>query len=182
MKTRSVAADFALPSLALALMTATPAPVLGAPAIPPAPACELAAIGGQRQLHDVLSRRAVDAVGRAGGTHWKTDPALARLVAPDASADLGAGDVGRPLGAGVAGLHALAETMRADSYRFNGWDYLDGPADACDSHEVEVEFVNGRERRSARISFTFKAGRIVSATGWERSLESGAIPPPSDGR
>lgn len=100
---------------------------------------------------------------------------LAALVSPSANFSLGAGDVGRPLGAGVDGARALASTMSADTYRFLGWNYMDLPADPCSRQKVEVEFIDSRAKRVSRVEFTFEAGRVVDAEGWERSFETGRL-------
>jgi len=65
--------------------------------------------------------------------------------------------------------------MQADSYRFLGWDYMDGPANPCSKHEVEVEFIDSQAKRVSRVEFTFEAGRVVSAVGWQRSFETGVM-------
>jgi hypothetical protein len=65
--------------------------------------------------------------------------------------------------------------MNADSYRFLGWDYMDGPASAYTTQKVEVEFIDSRTKGLSRVEFTFEAGRVVSAVGWARSFEAGAL-------
>lgn len=97
------------------------------------------------------------------------------LVDPSASFDLGAGDVDRPLGTGVAGAHELALTMQAGTYRLFGLDYMDGPADPCSRHKVEVEFIDDQAKVLSRVEFTFEAGRVTSATGWQRTFETGPV-------
>lgn len=128
-------------------------------------------ISGSRELERFLSLRAVDVVRLAA----RSDDGLAALIAPSASFNLGAGDVGRPLGTGVEGARALARTMKADSYRFLGWDYMDIPADPCSQRKVVVEFIDSRGKNVSRMEFTFEAGRVVSADGWERSFETGRL-------
>lgn len=132
-------------------------------------ACGLPEITGSRELHQFLSLRAVEVVKRAGNS----DRRLATLVVPSANFDIGVGDVGRPLGTGVAGARELARTMKADTYRFLGWDYMDMPADACSLQQVEVEFIDSQGKNVFRVKFIFEAGRVVSAVGWERSFEAG---------
>ena len=112
-----------------------------------------------------------EAVNRAGNP----DEGLAAVVAPSASFNLGVGDVGRPLGAGVDGIRELARTMKADTYRFLGWDYMDMPADACSKQQVEVEFIDSQGKNVSRVEFTFNDGRVVSAVGWQRSYEAGRL-------
>ncbi|GLQ98178.1 hypothetical protein GCM10007863_25980 [Dyella mobilis] len=104
-----------------------------------------------------------------------SDAGLAALVAPSASFNLGAGDVARPLGTGVDGARALAQAMKADTYRFLGWDYMDMPADPCSKQKVEVEFIDSLGKSVYRMEFTFEAGRVTSADGWERSFETGRL-------
>ncbi len=65
--------------------------------------------------------------------------------------------------------------MHADTYRFLGWDYMDMPADPCSQQKIEVEFIDTQGKRMSRVEFTFKAGRVVSADGWERSFETGRL-------
>ena len=133
--------------------------------------CGMPEITSARELHQFLSLRAVEVVRRAANR----DDKLAALIAPSASFSLGAGDVGRPLGTGVDGARELAQTINADTYRFLGWDYMDMPANACSSQEVEVEFIDSQGKPVSRMKFTFESGRVVSATGWERSYESGRL-------
>lgn len=134
-------------------------------------ACGMPDITQARELHQFMSLRAVDVIRRA--TH--SNEGLAALISPSASFSLGAGDVGRPLGSGVSGVRTLAQTMKADTYRFLGWNYMDGPADPCSKQEVEVEFSNTQDKTVYRLKFTFIAGRVVSADGWERSYETGRL-------
>jgi len=122
-------------------------------------------------LQKVLSLRAVEVVKLAASS----DEALAALVAPSASFNLGGGDVGRTLGTGVNGARMLAQMMKADTYRFLGWDYMDMPADPCSQRKVEVEFIDSRSKSVSHVEFTFEAGRVVSADGWERSFETGRL-------
>ncbi|HEU4670976.1 MAG TPA: hypothetical protein VFR91_09715 [Dyella sp.] len=126
---------------------------------------------GAGELNRFLSLRAVDVVRLAAS---RSDQ-LAALVAPSAMFDLGASDVGRPLGKGADGARELARTMHADSYRFLGWDYMDMPVDPCSKQQVDVEFIDGKGRSVSRVEFTFEAGRVVSAKGWQRSFETGSL-------
>jgi hypothetical protein len=133
--------------------------------------CGLPEITGAGELNHFLGLRAVELVKRAANL----DERLPALVAPSASFNLGAGDVGRSLGTGVGGARELARAMNADAYRFLGWDYMDMPIDACSKHEVEVEFIDSRGKNVSQVKFTFLAGRVVSADGWSRSFESGRL-------
>jgi hypothetical protein len=133
--------------------------------------CGLPEMTGASELHRFLSFRAVEMVKLAASR----GDGLAALVTPSASFDLGAGDVGRPLGAGIDGARELARAMNADSYRFLGWDYMDMPADPCSRQKVEVEFIDSQGKNVSRVEFTFEAGRVVSAHGWERSFETGRL-------
>lgn len=128
-------------------------------------------ITGMAELDHFLELRAVEVVERAADQ----DAGLATLVAPSASFSLGAGDVGRPLGTGVDGARALTRTMNADSYRFLGWDYMDTPADPCAKLQVTVEFIDSRGKNVSHVEFTFEAGRVVAAAGWQRSFETGPL-------
>ena len=134
-------------------------------------ACDMPDITQARELHQFMSLRAVDVIRRA--TH--SNEGLAALISPSASFGLGAGDVGRPLGSGVSGARTLAQTMNADTYRFLGWNYMDGPADPCSKQEIEVEFSNTHDKTVFRLTFTFHAGRVLSADGWARSYETGRL-------
>lgn len=135
------------------------------------PECGMPDITGARELHQFLSLRAVEVVKRAASP----DNGIAALVSPSASFNLGAGDVGRPLGTGINGARELARTMKADTYRFLGWDYMDMPADPCSNSKVEVEFIDSQGKSVSRVEFTFEAGRVVNADGWERSFEAGQL-------
>jgi hypothetical protein len=137
-----------------------------------AASCPLANIESQKELHEFLSMQAVKVVALAVRGDRER---LAALVTPFASFGLGAGDVGRPLGTGIQGIEALADTMSADTYRYLGWDYMDGPAEPCSLQKVTVEFVNSREKRLSQVEFTFEGGRLINASGWERSFEGGSV-------
>ena len=157
--------------LVLAALLAVPAP---GPE-PVAAACDMPAFDEIGPLHNFLGMRAVEIVDRASRPEWEADERLRRLVSPHATFGLGAGDVGRPLAGGVAGAHALAMQMKADSYRFLGWDYFPMPIEKCSSHEIMVEFIDSAGSNGAAVTFTFEAGRLVKADGWHRSFHSGAI-------
>lgn len=137
--------------------------------------CDLHEFTSSRELHRFLSLRAVGVVRQVENS----GSGLADLVAPTATFNLGAGDVGRPLGTGIDGARALARTMKADSYRFLGWDSMDMAPNACSKREVdvEVEFIDSQGRRVSRVKFTFEVERVrvVSAAGWERSFEAGRL-------
>lgn len=92
--------------------------------------CDLAAIKTARASYEALSRRAVQVIALAVPKSSRSEARLKTLVDPSASFALGAGDVGRPLGSGIAGVSALARTMNADRFQYQGWDYMDRPADA----------------------------------------------------
>ena len=72
----------------------------------------------------------------------------------------------------------MALLMNADTFRFNGWDYMNLPAESCAEQRVSVEFVDSRAGRSSQVEFTFQRGRIIRAAGWQRSIESGSITRP----
>lgn len=133
--------------------------------------CGLSKITGSGELHEALSFRAVEVVRRAA----HLNDSQTALITPTASFSLGAGDVGRPLGTGVAGARQLALTMKADTYRFLGWDYMDRPTNPCSKHTVEVEFIDNQKKWVSRVQFTFEAGRVVEAAGWQRSFETGLL-------
>ena len=146
-------------------------PVFAGPA-----GCELSKITSARELHQALGFRAVELIRRAENPHDD----LATLVAPSANFNLGAGDVGRPLETGAAGARQLAELMNADTYRFLGWDYMDSPIDGCSKQKIEVEFIDNQDKSVSLMEFDFEDGRVVNATGWQRSFEAGSVRNPSN--
>jgi hypothetical protein len=148
----------------------------------PKPGCDLANINSARDLHETLGRRAAMIVAAASVSGPKADATLGRLLDPTATFDLGAGDVGRPLGKGLPGVRSLAITMNADQFRFLGWDYMDREVDACSKQSVKVDFVSSTDRQVSQLEFTFEQGRLVTAIGWQRSFESGSLPTPASTR
>jgi hypothetical protein len=138
--------------------------------------CDLKALTTARAIHEALGHRAVKIVTLASGAASKMDGHLSAYVDQSASFDLGAGDVGRPLGSGVAGAHALALVMKADRFQFLGWDYMDGPADACGKQAVTVDFIDTADGQISQVEFTFDQGRVVAAKGWQHSFKSGSLP------
>jgi hypothetical protein len=164
----------AFPVVAALALVAFPGSAMAAD---PAQRCEVAAAKTIGELQYDLSRRAVEAVGRVAEAGNDSDDRLQQLVTPTASFSLGAGDVGNALGAGIPGLRALAQAMKADTFRFLGWDYIPTPvADPCGAQKVEVEFIETRGRHVFPVTFVFQSGRIVSAQGWSRSFVTGPIP------
>lgn len=66
--------------------------------------------------------------------------------------------------------------MKADTFRFLGWDYIPTAVkDTCALHKVDVEFTDTRGKNVYPVSFTFKAGRLIAAAGWSRSIETGPV-------
>lgn len=66
--------------------------------------------------------------------------------------------------------------MKADTFRFLGWDYIPMPVESpCGIHKVDVEFVDTQGQNVFPVTFTFEAGRIVTAAGWSRSYQSGPV-------
>ncbi len=153
----------------------TPAILMLASSVTAEP-CDLAAIKTARASYEALSRRAVQVIALAVPKSSRSGARLKTLVDPSASFALGAGDVGRPLGSGIAGVSALARTMNADRFQYQGWDYMDGPAEACASQKVTIDFLSSADHSISRVEFTFDRGRMASGKGWQRSLESGPIP------
>lgn len=150
----------------------------GAIAAPAPDHCDLPAVKYMGDLQSVISRRAVEVVNRAASRGSSDDVRLRQLVAPSANFSLGAGDVGRPLGNGVSGAHALAVEMKADTFRYLGWNFIPTPVEApCATQKVEVEFTDTHERRVYPVTFTFKDGRVVSAEGWSRTFDAGPLAP-----
>ena len=144
----------------------------------PADSCGLPAVRYMGELQSVLSRRAVEVVNRAARLKTGRDTRLEQLVAPSAEFSLGACDVGRPLGKEVNGARALAIEMRADTFRYLGWNYIPTPVDAlCGPQKVEIEFTDTHGKNVYPVTFKFQNGRVVSAAGWSRTFETGALDP-----
>jgi hypothetical protein len=127
-------------------------------------------------LLKVLGQRVVDAASRAASASENNQKRLDEFVASNAEFDLGAGDVGRPLGRGSSGLRRLMSELQADSYRFDGWDYMSREERPCDVHEVTVEFSSRKLAHRADVKFKFSDGRIVEGKGWLRSMITGVFP------
>ncbi|MEO7691721.1 MAG: hypothetical protein ABIS51_20730 [Sphingomonas sp.] len=160
-----------------ALLGAAPA----AFARPSPDSCEFKAAKTIAELRSALSLRAVEIVNRAAAAKSDTDPRLQHMLTPSATFSLGAGDVGRPLGTGVPCARALARLMKADRFRFLGWDYIPTPIEnACAREKVDVEFIDTRNNLVYPVAFTFDAGRLISAEGWSRSFVTGPVEPISD--
>jgi len=159
--------------IAAILLLAVNAPISG---------CDLADIKTARSLHEALGRRAAKIIAAASAGGPNANALLDGLIDQSASFALGAGDVGRPLGTGVAGARSLAETMNADQFRFLGWDYMDSPADACGKQSIKVDFISSTDRRISQVEFTFQQARLIAAKGWQRSYETGALPRPASAR
>ncbi|MFM9936711.1 MAG: hypothetical protein ACKVOL_11000 [Novosphingobium sp.] len=160
----------------LILWLLTSQPAIAAAAADTGTSCGLGGITYLGQLQSELSRRAVEAVKLAAKSNGITNPRLKSLVAADAEVDLGAGDVGRPLGTGPVGLRALAALMKAEAYRFQLWTYIPTPvSDPCGQQEVTVEFSAKQGSDFYPIKFKFAGGVIVSAKGWTEAFQSGPM-------
>lgn len=144
-----------------------------------APTCDLAHISTAGELREALGQRAVDVMSRAGASGWATDQVLQSLVAPEATFSLGGGDVGRPLATGINGAHAMSRLIKADGYRFDGWNHMNRPADACARQTVDLEFDDRTSSLIARVTFTFVEGRVVDVRGWQAGYSSGEMALPS---
>ena len=126
------------------------------------------------ELRSALAKRAVEVVSRAAQA--EPQARFSEFVASSATFSLGTGDVGRPLGVGIAGAISLAQEMDADRFRFIEWDYIPTPVrDACGTQKVEVEFVSSRRNEVFPMTFTFKGGLVVDAAGWSRSFQTGPV-------
>ena len=137
--------------------------------------CDVSGISSARRLDETLNRRAVDVVRRSMSRGWATDALLSRSIAANAPVSLGAGDVGRPLGEGPAGMRSLAVQMRADGYRYLGWDYMDNRVQPCGSQKSTVEFIDSADHTTSKVEFSFEQGRIVAVSGWLRSFVAGSL-------
>ena len=165
-------------SFLIALFAVATLPGIPAAIASPVDSCDLGTTKTIGELQYKLSRRAVEAVIRVAETGNDGGDRLRQLVTPMASFSLGSGDVSIPLGSGIAGLRVLVREMRADTFRFFGWDYVPTPVtDPCGPNKVKIEFTDTRSRRVFSVTFTFQAGRIVAAEGWSHSLVTGPIPP-----
>ncbi|MBI1407528.1 MAG: hypothetical protein GC145_15560 [Caulobacter sp.] len=128
------------------------------------------------ELQSRLGRRAVEAISLAATAGVEDDTALLDLIDPRATFSLGSGDVGRPLGTGPGAARAMAREMKADSFRFLGWNSIPAPADdPCGRQEVKVDFFDSGRNTVFPVTFVFKAGRIVEAKGWSLSFEAGPV-------
>lgn len=144
-----------------------------------AAACAMPATRNIGTVYDTLSRRAVEIVERSSLPGWEKDAELGTLVAPDAEFSLGSGDVGRPLGQGVAGAHALAQAVKADSFRYLAWSAIPMEVDPCGEWSVKVEFIDSRTSALAAMEFKFSGGVLRSALGWSQWYVAGPLEPPA---
>jgi hypothetical protein len=133
-------------------------------------------------VYTELSRRAVEIVTKAASDGWQDDTSLRALVAPEATFGFGSGDVGRPLGTGIAGAHSLAgkilaDEMKADSYRYITWSSIPSEIDPCGEWGWKVEFIDSRSKSLANIEFNFRGGMLISAKGWMQWYVSGQLKP-----
>jgi hypothetical protein len=147
----------------------------------PASGCDLAHISGARAVHETLGQRAVKIMAAAAATGPKADALLDALVDQSASLNLIIGDVGLP-NTGIAGARSIARTIKADEFRFLGWDYMDLPADGCGKQLITVDLINNHDRRISQIEFTFQQARLTAAKGWLHSFESGPLRAPASER
>lgn len=141
----------------------------------PQSSCDLSLSTSAREVHNAFALRAVEVMSIAAAGGPKNESRLATLIDPSAIFLLGAGDVGQSLGSGVSGAIAMAKRTNADQYRFLGWDYMDGPANGCSKGEIEVEFIDSAQSAVSQIKFVFDNGRVVAATGWQRSFQTGPL-------
>jgi hypothetical protein len=128
------------------------------------------------ELVEVLAKRAVGAASLSSTASERDKTKFDALVSREAQFNLGAGDVGRPLGNGAEGFRKLIDELKPERYRFDGWDYMSSTEDPCASHEVTVEFTSQKEGHRADVKFRFFNGRIVEAKGWLRSMTTGVFP------
>jgi hypothetical protein len=140
--------------------------------------CDVQNIKSIGDLQSALSLKAVKIINLAASRRGDTDAGLRGLVTRSATFSLGSGDVGQPIGVGVAGARALAKEMKADTFRYLGWDNIPtGIKDACAIHKVDVEFTDTHGKNVYPVTFTFRAGRLIAAEGWSRSFETGPVRP-----
>lgn len=137
------------------------------------PACRDASITDLGELRGVLSMRLVEIFRRARNAGRSTDVELKQLVDPNAEFDLGAGDVGRPLGRGIPGARKMALEMRAVSFRYPLWTDIPTRVDPCSKQGVIVDFFDPATGAVARVEGEFSAGALISAKGWMQRERSG---------
>lgn len=137
--------------------------------------CDVAAAKDIGAVRHVLSMRLVDIFRRARGEGWQQDSTLKRLVAPDAAFDLGAGDVGRPMGVGTTGARKMSVEMPGSSFRYTSWTSIPMPADACAEQQVTVDFFDPGTGDVARVEGGFRGGILLSAKGWIHAEVSGKL-------
>lgn len=150
-------------------------PLQQPPAANAAGACDVATANDIGAVVNILSMRLVDIVRRSRADGWEQDDKLKALIAPSAEFDLGAGDVGRPMGTGIAGARKMVAAMPASSFRYTSWASIPMPADGCAEHQVTVEFFDASTGDVARIEGRFRAGTLISAKGWMQGEVSGKL-------
>ncbi|WP_143023305.1 hypothetical protein [Sphingomonas sp. NFR15] len=139
-------------------------------------ACDVPPVEYVGELRNILSYRAVEAISLAAAWDGKPAAKLQRLIDPTALFSSGGRDVRLPLASGVAGAIALAREMKADTYRFVGWDGIPTPVqDRCGEQKIEVEFIDTSGGNLFPVIFTFNGGRIISANGWRHTYRSGPM-------
>ena len=127
---------------------------------------------GARDQYDAYAIRSLEIVSTASSN---MDAALNDLIAEDAIFSVGAGDVGVPLGEGVAGAVALAERLNAADFEYPGWDYMNHPQDGCGEISVEIRFVETSGDAFTDMTFTYLNGLLTKASGWTRSRNAGKL-------
>lgn len=150
-------------------------PLPQGPATPAPRACDVIESKDVGAVRQVLSLRLVDIFRRSRAETWRQDPELRRLIDPTAEFDLGGGDVGRPMGTGLAGARKMVGEMPKASFRYTSWTSIPMPADACAEQQVTVDFFDATTGDVARIEGRFRSGILMSAKGWMHAEVSGKL-------
>ncbi|WP_461343097.1 hypothetical protein [Brevundimonas sp. GN22] len=134
--------------------------------------CNDGDIRNRAELWQRLTQRSVDIVSMLA----VGDPTVEGLIAPEAKFSLGAGDVGEPLGNGLAGAAAFSTSLNAASYQIEGWDSVPFPVEnPCARHIARVTFYDATRQNGADVKLSFEQGRLIEADGWWRSYSYGTI-------
>ena len=134
---------------------------------------EVSKVESTKQLHEILARRSIEIVFEA--MKHESDKELAGLISPSSQFSLGSGDVGRPMGEGISGARKFASELSAYSYEYFGWDYMDGPVDACSEQISKVVFITKDGSGLGTVEFRYLGGILQSAYGWLRSRNHGKM-------
>jgi len=127
----------------------------------PAQSCLHPLIGDAAEVRTHLAHRAAEIFERARASGWRTDKLLHAFVNPNAQITLTMGDVvASP--SGVTGVRALAEHIKADTYRYPlPKGYADGPLDVC-RQSLKLELIDSANRRRLITNLEFQDDVLIS--------------------